>query len=67
MEAYDYADSGLPEFYDGAGNELTGTAYANPYLFTGRQWDAELGYYYYRNRYLDPAHGRFASRDPLGL
>ena len=67
LEAYDYADYGQPEFYDATGNELTGTAYANPYLFTGREWDEELGYYYYRNRYMDPAQGRFASRDPLGL
>ena len=27
----------------------------------------ETGYYYFRNRYLDPALGRFASRDPLGM
>ncbi|MBX3180318.1 MAG: PKD domain-containing protein [Candidatus Hydrogenedentes bacterium] len=69
VEAYDYADYGLPEFFDAAGARLNVTAsqFANPYLFTGRQWDAELSYYYYRNRYLDPAHGRFASRDPLGL
>ena len=67
LEAYDYADYGQPEFYDEAGAPLAASQFGNPYLFTGRAWDPELGYYYFRNRYLDPAHGRFASRDPLGL
>jgi RHS repeat-associated protein len=39
---------------------------ANPYLFTGRRLEAETGQYYYRLRYLNPEHGRFLSRDPLG-
>jgi RHS repeat-associated protein len=39
---------------------------ANPYMFTGRRLDAETGQYYYRLRYLNPEHGRFLSRDPLG-
>lgn len=45
LESYDYSDYGQPEFFDPADNRLTGTAYANPYLFTGRRWDDELGYY----------------------
>jgi RHS repeat-associated protein len=38
----------------------------NPYLFTGRQLDAETGDYFYRARYYDPVKGRFLERDPLG-
>jgi len=37
------------------------------YAFTGREIDAESGLYYYRERYYDPAQGRFISEDPLGL
>jgi len=37
----------------------------NPFRFTGREWDAESGLYYYRLRYYDPAVGRFISRDPF--
>lgn len=41
--------------------------YGNPWLFNGRAWDAELGLYHYRNRYLDPVQGRFTTRDPIGI
>jgi len=69
VEGYDYGDYGTPEFYDanGALTGATASAFGNPYLFTGREWDEELGLYYYRNRYMDPGLGRFVSRDPLGL
>ena len=39
----------------------------NPYLFQGRRLDEESGLYYFRNRYYDPEHGRFISRDPEGF
>jgi RHS repeat-associated protein len=35
--------------------------------FTGREWDPEIGLYYYRARYYDPKAGRFISEDPIGL
>ncbi len=37
----------------------------NTYTFTGREWDEEIGIYYYRARYYGPAMGRFISKDPL--
>jgi RHS repeat-associated protein len=37
------------------------------YAFTGREWDPEIGLYYYRARYYDPASGRFISEDPIGF
>jgi RHS repeat-associated protein len=39
----------------------------NPYLFTGRRYDAETSWYHYRTRYLDPAAGRFTTRDVIGI
>ncbi len=66
VERYAYQDYGAPEFFDGAGNPLPASLADNPYLFTGRRYDASTGLYYYRHRYLDPVAGRFTSRDPLG-
>jgi RHS repeat-associated protein len=37
---------------------------ANPFEFTGREWDSETSLYYYRARYYDPLWGRFLSEDP---
>ncbi len=37
-----------------------------PYTFTGREFDAETGLYYYRARYYDPTLGRFLQEDPIG-
>lgn len=54
--------------YDAWGNviEQTGSI-ENPYQFTGREFDAETGLYYYRARYYDPTIGRFLASDPIGL
>ena len=38
----------------------------NPYLFTGREYDAETGQIFYRARHYDPRLGRFLQRDPSG-
>jgi RHS repeat-associated protein len=77
VERYDYDDFGRPWFLTPAGAPAThvcpaspaGTcsAVGNPYLFTGREYDAESGLYYYRTRYLDPVTGRFQSRDSIGI
>jgi RHS repeat-associated protein len=54
--------------YDAYGNILdqTGTV-ENPYTYTGREFDAETGLYYYRARYYDPRSGRFLRKDPIGF
>jgi len=44
----------------------TGTL-ANPFQFTGREFDPETGIYQYRHRYYDPNGGRFISEDPIGF
>ena len=52
--------------YDPWGNLIDGDV-GSGYAFTGREWDAETGLYYYRARYYDPKIGRFISEDPLPL
>lgn len=39
---------------------------ANPFTYTGRQFDAESGIYQYRYRYYQAQLGRFVGRDPAG-
>jgi len=38
----------------------------NRFLFTGREFDADTGLYYYRARYYNPYIGRFLQTDPAG-
>ena len=55
--------------YDPWGNVIatggSNTALVNPFRFSGREWDAESGFYFFRARFYDPAVGRFISRDPV--
>jgi len=44
----------------------TGTL-ANPFQYTGRDYDSETGLRYYRARYYDSTASRFLSEDPLGF
>jgi len=52
--------------YDSFGNlHDSMNAIKQPYTFTGREWDKEIGLYYYRARYYDAETGRFTSFDPI--
>ena len=55
--------------YDSYGNPISQTnpAEATRYSFTGREFDAETGLFYYRARYYDAGIGRFLSEDPIGF
>jgi RHS repeat-associated protein len=55
--------------YDSFGNVLSETnpSAGDRFKYTGREYDAELGVYYYRARYYDPATGRFLGEDPKGF
>jgi RHS repeat-associated protein len=59
VQSYDYGSFG----------NIVGTSgtLTQPFTFTGREFDAETGLYYYRARYYDAKAGRFISRDPLGF
>jgi RHS repeat-associated protein len=55
--------------YDSFGGVVaeTNPALGDRLKFTGREFDADTGLYYYRARYYDPALRRFVSEDPLGF
>ncbi len=53
--------------YDAFGATRTQTGTQLPFTYTGEQVDPESGLVYLRNRYLDPATGRFQTPDPLGF
>jgi RHS repeat-associated protein len=67
-ERYTYGAFGAPSIFASDGTTPRTTSIAsNAFLFTGREWDPELGSYWYRTRYYDPKAGRFLSRDTIGL
>ena len=52
--------------YDSFGNlRHQGNKVKQPYTFTSREWDREIGLCYYRARYMTPESGRFISFDPI--
>src|SRR5437899_10074178 len=55
--------------YDTFGNILSEThaTSGDRFKYTGREWDSEIGQYFYRARYYSPTDGRFESEDPLGF
>jgi len=65
-ERYQYDSFGQPTILAPDGTPRTCSAFGNPFLFTGREYDCESGLYYYRARYYDPRTGRFLQEDPLG-
>jgi RHS repeat-associated protein len=54
----------LTRRYDPYGTPVAGSGQSG-FAFTGREWDAETGLYYYRARYYDSSQARFISEDPL--
>jgi RHS repeat-associated protein len=47
--------------------DSTGAIPTLRYGWTGREFDAETGRYYFRARYYDPGERRFTQEDPLGF
>ncbi len=67
---------GLIDSQKGLANEYAYTPWGEPesvresvpnaLRFQAREWDAEAGLYYYRNRWYDAQLWRFNSEDPIG-
>lgn len=58
IRQYSYSAFGAPEDHRGD---------SQPYRFTGREWDKEVGLYYHRARYQSPRLGRFLQQDPVDI
>lgn len=65
IERVAYDVYGVPTFVDSVGAELATSSVGNNILFTGREYDAELGIYYFRARNYHSYVGRFNQHDPL--
>jgi len=63
-EQYEYDAFGYPYFFDASGNQIGYWPWGNRFLFTGREWLADLKLYDYRNRLYQPELGRFMQPDP---
>jgi RHS repeat-associated protein len=66
VESYEYDAYGRPQFFDGSGTPMGGSAVGNMFLFTGRLYRESTGQYYFRARWMSPELGRFLSPDPMG-
>ncbi|MBN1123602.1 MAG: RHS repeat-associated core domain-containing protein [Sedimentisphaerales bacterium] len=55
----------LYDVYGQPSQDSLPSAAGNPYLFTGRRYDPEVGLYYFRARHYDPSTGRFLQTDPI--
>ena len=67
-ERYDYDAFGKTTIWDSSYSvERTSSLIGNRFFFTSREYDAEIGMYYYRARHYDPTLGRFIQRDPIGV
>ena len=56
--------------YDSFGSILSESfsqQFGDRYKFTAREWDSQLGLYYYRARFYSPTTGRFISEDPISF
>jgi len=73
-EVYDTDPYGRTRIYSGPGpdgkwfsdDDVQTYGPIGRYIYTGREYDAETGLYYYRARHYHPDLGRFLSRDPIG-
>jgi RHS repeat-associated protein len=66
-ESYTYDVFGSPTILVTNSQALAVSAVGNRFLFTGREFLAEIGLYDYRNRFYSPSLGRFLQTDPIGF
>ena len=64
VERYSYTAYGEVSAFNAAGASVAKPA--TRFLYTGREWIAELGLNDHRNRFYLPSFGRWLNRDPIG-
>ncbi|MDD3145057.1 MAG: hypothetical protein PHV23_03005 [Candidatus Gracilibacteria bacterium] len=70
VEEYSYDVFGKAYILEGKSEnrkDLKESKIGNTRLYTGREYDSEIGLYYNRARYYNPELGRFISRDPIDI
>lgn len=65
QESISYEVFGLTTVLDDEGKMKSKSI--SPFLFTGREYDSEIGIYHYRARAYSPIVGRFMQLDPIDL
>lgn len=65
VESYLYDPYGKTTIKDQSSSTVSASAIGNPWGFTARQYDPEVGLYHYRARAYSPELRRFVQRDPL--
>ena len=64
-ERYAYSAYGEPTVLNASGSVISSSAINNRYSYTGREWDATVGLYHFRARWMSGLTGRFLTRDPM--
>ena len=65
IETIIYDSYGTPLFYNNNGELINKSSIDNTLLFSGREYDINIGFYYFRARNLHPNLGRFMQTDSL--
>ena len=65
VESYTYDVYGQPMFWNSAFSLQPSSLQSNRFLFTGREYLADLALYDYRHRFYSPVLGRFLQIDPM--
>jgi len=63
VEQYEYSTYGELTIKNGSGQTISTSSFGNRHTYTGREWDENLGLYYYRARWYDPSIRRFTQKD----
>jgi RHS repeat-associated protein len=66
-ESYTYDAFGTATILSTNSQVLATSAIGNRFLYTGREYLADVGLYDYRNRFYSPWLGRFLQTDPIGF
>lgn len=66
VEMYRYSAFGEVQIYSASGVPLEKSEVLNPWMFSSKRFDVELGFVFYGKRYYDPEAGRWLTKDPLG-
>ena len=64
-ERYAFTAYGQPTFLNASATVQTSSAAGNRYTYTAREWDATIGLYHFRARWMSGLTGRFLTRDPI--